>query len=91
MGHVNAVTAGRIVHRVRQCEQTYIVFASADKQLPTRAWLPRVRKQMEIAIRFDQLICYGMVSDKAELARLGAIRWAVPGWARQRGCSMWRG
>ena len=42
---------------------------------PTRrsGHVPRVTKLMALAIRFDQLICDGVVADYAELARLGYV------------------
>jgi hypothetical protein len=35
--------------------------------------VPRISRLMALAIRFDQLICDGVVADQAELARLGHL------------------
>jgi hypothetical protein len=35
--------------------------------------VPRVAKLMALAIRFDELISYGTVTDQAELARIGQV------------------
>jgi hypothetical protein len=35
--------------------------------------IPRIARLMALAIRFDGLICSGMVSNQAELARLGHV------------------
>ena len=35
--------------------------------------VPRVSRLMALAIRLDQLICDGVVTDRAELARLGYV------------------
>lgn len=40
--------------------------------------IPRVTRLMALAIRFDQLIQNGVVSDQAELARLGHVTRARP-------------
>jgi hypothetical protein len=39
--------------------------------VPPAGRLPRIKKLMALAIRFDQLISDGVVKDQAELARLG--------------------
>ena len=39
----------------------------------TRGHVPRVAKLMALAIRFDGLVCDGVVADYAELARLGRV------------------
>ncbi len=35
--------------------------------------IPRISRLMALAIRFDHLICDGVVADQAELARLGHV------------------
>ena len=40
---------------------------------PTHRHIPRVAKLMALAIRFDGLVCDGVVADYAELARLGHV------------------
>jgi hypothetical protein len=37
------------------------------------ARVPRISRLMALAIRFDQLVCDGVVADQAELARLGHV------------------
>ncbi len=44
-----------------------------SKPTPPAARVPRVAKLMALAIRFDQLIRDGVVSDQAELALLGHV------------------
>lgn len=38
--------------------------------------VPRISRLMALAIRFEQLICDGVVADQAEIARLGHVSWA---------------
>lgn len=41
--------------------------------VPPVGRVPRVSRLMALAIRFDQLICDGVVSDQSELATLGQV------------------
>jgi hypothetical protein len=44
-----------------------------NREKPTHGRVPRVARLMALAIRFDQMICEGIVADQAELARLGRV------------------
>jgi len=46
---------------------------TGEKPRPVRGRVPRVAKLMALAIRFEQLVRDGVVTDYAELARLGQV------------------
>jgi hypothetical protein len=50
-----------------------IVEAGTHVEPPTPGRLPRITKMMALAIRLDQLIKSGQVTDQAELARVGHV------------------
>ena len=50
-----------------------IVEAGTQPEQPTPGRLPRITKMMALAIRLDQLIKSGQVTDQAELARVGYV------------------
>jgi hypothetical protein len=50
-----------------------IVEAGTQPELPTPGRLPRITKMMALAIRLDNLIKSGQVSDQAELALVGHV------------------
>jgi hypothetical protein len=50
-----------------------IVEAETQVELPTPGRLPRITKMMALAIRLDQLIKSGQVTDQAALARVGHV------------------
>ena len=50
-----------------------IVEAGPQPEQPTLSRLPRITKMMALAIRLDQLIKSGQVTDQAELARVGHV------------------
>ncbi len=50
-----------------------IVEAGTQLEQPTPVRLPRITKIMALAIRLDQLIKSGQVTDQAELARIGHV------------------
>jgi len=48
-------------------------FRSGERKPAVPMRTPRISRLMALAIRFDQLICKGVVTDQAELARLGRV------------------
>jgi hypothetical protein len=50
-----------------------IVEAGTQPEQPMPSRLPRITKMMALAIRLDQLIKSGQVTDQAELARVGHV------------------
>ncbi|TWU04169.1 hypothetical protein CA54_60510 [Symmachiella macrocystis] len=46
---------------------------TGEKPAPPAKRIPRIAKLMALAIRFDQLICDGVVTDQAELAWQGHV------------------
>lgn len=62
---------GKIHFQTRRKGQKQITAGLKPATLPGR--LPRITRLMALAIRFDQLIRDGVVTDQAELARLGHV------------------
>ena len=66
-------TVTRQIHITRRARRKVVMSGPAPEPAAPTGRIPRVSKLMALAIRFDQLLFEGKVTDQSELARLAHV------------------